>query len=94
MIRAFTGEYANYGKAISAANGFLKSLGQGSKVHRVHATGQQWLTILSKYFAVNKHKYFGKKDYNSSDLIVEVHRQDKIKLFVGISLRKERCWSK
>lgn len=89
LIRAFTGEYANYGKAISAANGFLKSLGQGSKVHRVHATGQQWLTILSKYFAVNKHKYFGKKDYNSSDLIVEVHRQDKIKLFVGISLKKK-----
>ena len=89
LIRAFTGEYANYGKAISAANGFLRALGQGSKVHRVHATGQQWLTILSKYFAVNKHKYFGKKDYNSSDLIVEVHRQDKIKLFVGISLKKK-----
>ena len=47
--------------SISAANGFLSDLGQGSKVHRVHATGQQWLTILSKYFAVNKHKYFGKK---------------------------------
>ena len=89
LIKAFTGEYGNYGKAISAANGFLRALGQGSKVHRVHATGQQWLTILSKYFAVNKHKYFGKKDYNSSDLIVEVHRQDKIKLFVGISLKKK-----
>ena len=87
LITAFEGDYANYGKAISAANGFLASLGTGSRVHRVHATGQQWLKILSKYFAINNHEYFGKKSYNSSDLIVEVHRQDRIKLFVGISLK-------
>jgi len=58
-------------------------------VHRVHATGQQWIKILAKYFAINQHEYFGDKDYNSSDLIVEVSRQDRIKLFVGISLKKK-----
>ena len=89
LITSFEGDYANYGKAISAANGFLASLGNGSRVHRVHATGQQWLQILSKYFAVNNHEYFGKKSYNSSDLIIEVHRRDRLKLFVGISLKKK-----
>jgi len=88
-IKAFTGDYANYAKAISAANGFLRDLAPNSKVHRVHATGQQWIKILAKYFAINQHEYFGDKDYNSSDLIVEVSRQDKIKLFVGISLKKK-----
>ena len=88
-IRAFTGDYANYAKAISAANGFLRDLAPNSKVHRVHATGQQWIKILAKYFAINQHEYFGDKDYNSSDLIVEVTRQDRIKLFVGISLKKK-----
>ena len=88
-IRAFTGDYANYAKAISAANGFLRDLAPNSKVHRVHATGQQWIKILAKYFAINQHEYFGDKDYNSSDLIVEVSRQDRIKLFVGISLKKK-----
>ena len=88
-IRSFTGDYANYAKAISAANGFLRDLAPNSKVHRVHATGQQWIKILAKYFAINQHEYFGDKDYNSSDLIVEVTRQDRIKLFVGISLKKK-----
>ncbi len=88
-IKAFTGDYANYAKAISAANGFLRDLAPNSKVHRVHATGQQWIKILAKYFAINQHEYFGDKDYNSSDLIVEVSRQDRIKLFVGISLKKK-----
>ena len=88
-IKAFTGDYANYAKAISAANGFLRDLAPNSKVHRVHATGQQWIKILAKYFAINRHEYFGDKDYNSSDLIVEVSRQDRIKLFVGISLKKK-----
>ena len=88
-IKAFTGDYANYAKAISAANGFLSDLAPNSKVHRVHATGQQWIKILAKYFAINQHEYFGDKDYNSSDLIVEVSRQDRIKLFVGISLKKK-----
>tara|TARA_B100000282_G_scaffold129956_1_gene93132 strand:- start:27 stop:1781 length:1755 start_codon:yes stop_codon:yes gene_type:complete len=88
-INAFTGDYANYAKAISAANGFLRDLAPNSKVHRVHATGQQWIKILAKYFAVNQHEYFGNKDYNSSDLIVEVTRQDRIKLYVGISLKKK-----
>ena len=88
-IKAFTGDYANYAKAISAANGFLSDLAPNSKVHRVHATGQQWIKILAKYFAINRHEYFGDKDYNSSDLIVEVSRQDRIKLFVGISLKKK-----
>ena len=69
-IKAFTGDYANYAKAISAANGFLSDLAPNSKVHRVHATGQQWIKILAKYFAINRHEYFGDKDYNSSDLIV------------------------
>ena len=88
-IKAFTGDYGNYAKAISAANGFLRDLAPNSKVHRVHATGQQWIKILAKYFAINQHEYFGDKDYNSSDLIVEVSRQDRIKLFVGISLKKK-----
>ena len=88
-IKAFTGDYANYAKAISAANGFLRDLAPNSKVHRVHATGQQWIKILAKYFAINQHEYFGNKDYNSSDLIVEVTRQDRIKLYVGISLKKK-----
>ena len=88
-INAFTGDYANYAKAISAANGFLRDLAPNSKVHRVHATGQQWIKILAKYFAINQHEYFGNKDYNSSDLIVEVTRQDRIKLYVGISLKKK-----
>lgn len=91
-IAAFAGDYQNYGKAISAADGFLRDLGTNSKVSRVHATGKQWLKILSKYFAVNKHEYFGDKDYNSSDLIVEVSRQDRSrgkKLFVGVSLKKK-----
>ena len=74
-IDAFAGDYQNYAKAVSAADGFLRDLGTNSKVHRVHATGKQWLKILSKYFAVNRHEYFGNKDYNSSDLIVEVARQ-------------------
>lgn len=88
-IKAFTGDYSNYAKAISAANGFLRDLAPNSKVHRVHATGQQWIKILAKYFAINQHEYFGDKDYNSSDLIVEVSRQDRIKLYVGISLKKK-----
>ena len=91
-INAFAGDYQNYGKAVSAADGFLTDLGSNSKVSRVHATGKQWLKILSKYFAVNRHEYFGNKDYNSSDLIVEVSRQDRSrgrKLFVGISLKKK-----
>ena len=70
----------------------MRDLGTNSKVHRVHATGKQWLKILSKYFAVNRHEYFGNKDYNSSDLIVEVARQDRRKgrkLFVGVSLKKK-----
>ena len=91
-IDAFAGDYQNYAKAVSAADGFLRDLGTNSKVHRVHATGKQWLKILSKYFAVNRHEYFGNKDYNSSDLIVEVARQDRRKgrkLFVGVSLKKK-----
>ena len=44
---------------------------------------------MAKYFAINQHEYFGDKDYNSSDLIVEVSRQDRIKLYVGISLKKK-----
>ena len=87
-IKAFTGDYANYAKQ-SLVKWFLSDL-VNSKVHRVHqTTGQQWIKILAKYFAINRHEYFGDKDYNSSDLIVEVSRQDRIKLFVGISLKKK-----
>ena len=89
LIQAFTGDYSNYARAISAANGFLRDLAPNSRVHRVHATGQQWTRILSKYFRVSQSEYFGNKDYNSSDLIVEVVRRDRIKLFVGISLKKK-----
>ncbi len=90
MLNGFAGDYATYARAISAANGFLTSLRNDSTVTKVWGTGAQWPTILSKYFRINNHAFFGKQDYNSSDLIVEVKRKGaKNRIYVGISLKKK-----
>ena len=68
----------------------MTSLRNDSTVTKVWGTGAQWPTILSKYFRINNHAFFGKQDYNSSDLIVEVKRKGaKNRIYVGISLKKK-----
>ena len=87
-VEAFDCDFESYAQAISAANGFLKNLDSGSKVTKVYGTGRSWDKILKKY-KIDDHLLFGKKDYNSSDLVVEVSKTGDAKCFVGISLKKK-----
>jgi hypothetical protein len=87
-VEAFDCDFQSYAQAISAAEGFLKNLDSGSKVTKVYGTGQSWHPILRKY-KINDHLFFGKKDYNTSDLVVEVSKTGDAKCFVGISLKKK-----
>ena len=87
-VDAFDNNFNTYAKAISAANGFLTNLDSGSKVTKVYGTGRRWADILRPY-KIDDHLLFGKRDYNSSDLIVEVSKSARAKCFVGISLKKK-----
>jgi hypothetical protein len=87
-VEAFDNNFEPYAQAISAANGFLTNLDSGSKVTKVYGTGRRWANILRPY-KIDDHLLFGKKDYNSSDLIVEVSKAGGAKCFVGISLKKK-----
>jgi len=87
-VEAFDNNFEPYAQAISAANGFLTNLSSGSKVTKVYGTGRKWASILKPY-KIDDHLLFGKKDYNSSDLIVEVSKSGGAKSFVGISLKKK-----
>jgi hypothetical protein len=87
-VEAFDYNFESYAQAISAADGFLKNLDSGSKVTKVYGTGRSWDKILKKY-KIDDHLLFGKKDYNSSDLVVEVSKTGVAKCFVGISLKKK-----
>ena len=87
-VEAFDNNFEPYAQAISAANGFLVNLDSGSRVTKVYGTGRKWADILKPY-KIDDHLLFGKKDYNSSDLIVEVSKTGNIKSFVGISLKKK-----
>ena len=49
IISAFEGDYGNYARAVSAANGFLKAMDNGSKVKEVYLTGQKWDQEIAKY---------------------------------------------
>jgi len=93
-IDIFPEKIPDFSAAISAANGFLRNLNSGSKVERVYATGSSWSDILQRYrikgdaSGRDGHLFFGKEDYNSSDLIVEVHN-NREPVFIGISLKKK-----
>ena len=91
-IDAFDGDFENYAKAISAANGFLGAMQASSRVKKVFITGKKWSKEVSKYRVTN-HEYFGKKDYNSSDIVVDLASKRNSKPFrilVGISLKKKK----
>ena len=91
-IDAFDGDFENYAKAISAANGFLGAMQSSSRVKKVFITGKKWSQEVSKYRVTN-HEYFGKKDYNSSDIVVDLSSKRNSKPFrilVGISLKKKK----
>ena len=91
-IDAFDGDFENYAKAISAANGFLGAMQSSSRVKKVFITGKKWSQEISKYRVTN-HEYFGKKDYNSSDIVVDLSSKRNSKPFrvlVGISLKKKK----
>ena len=91
-IDAFDGDFENYAKAISAANGFLGAMQSSSRVKKVFITGKKWSQEISKYRVTN-HEYFGKKDYNSSDIVVDLSSRRNSKPFrvlVGISLKKKK----
>lgn len=87
-IAAFDGDYANYARAISAANGFLSRLNQNSKVREVYQTGAKWSTEIAKY-GMNSHELFGKQNYNSSDIVIRVESAENTKKIIGISLKKK-----
>ena len=87
-IEQFSLNFEAYAQAISAADGFLDNLDSGSKVEEVYGTGKSWDTILKNY-KIDDHLFFGKKDYNSSDLVVEVSKSKGRKSFVVISLKKK-----
>ena len=93
-IQVFAENIDNFAMAVSAANGFLRNLDSGSKVEKVYATGSSWNTVLERYrikgdaAGRDGHLFFGKEDYNSSDLIVEVHNRNE-PVFIGISLKKK-----
>jgi len=82
-----------YAQAISAANTFLSRLGKNSRVVNVYQTGAKWPNLLVQAgLRINDHKFFGKKDYNSSDLIVEVQTKKNgvsVQKYIGISLKKK-----
>ena len=88
-IDAFDNNFEAFGQAISAADGFLANMPDGGKVSKVYGTGRKWASILSPY-KIDDHLLFGKKDYNSSDMIVEVSKRQNAKAFVGISLKKKK----
>ena len=94
-IAIFDDKLEELAQAISAANGFLKNLSSGSRVVRVYATGQSWNEVLRRYrirpddSGRGGHLFFGKQDYNSSDLIVEV-MNGRDPVFVGVSLKKKK----
>ena len=91
-IDAFDGDFENYAKAISAANGFLGAMQSSSRVKKVFITGKKWSQEVAKYRVTN-HEYFGKKDYNSSDIVVDLSSKRNSKPFrilVGISLKKKK----
>ena len=93
-IAIFGDKLPEFAMAISAANGFLRNLSPGSTVEKVYATGSSWDTVLQRYrirgdsSGTDGHLFFGKEDYNSSDLIVEVHNRNE-PVFIGISLKKK-----
>lgn len=93
-IAIFGDKLPEFAMAVSAANGFLRNLAAGSRVHKVYATGSSWNTVLRRYrirgdsSGAGGHLFFGKEDYNSSDLIVEVHNSNQ-PVFIGISLKKK-----
>jgi len=87
QVAEFSNNFEAYGQAISAAAIFLKNLDDGSKVTDVYGTGASWAGILKKY-KIDNHMFFGTKDYNSSDLIVECTKSSQ-KTYVGISLKKK-----
>ena len=88
IISAFEGDYANYARAISAANGFLKAMDNGSKVKEVYLTGQKWDQEIAKY-GYDSHELFGNKNYNTSDIVVRVETARGDRKIVGISLKKK-----
>tara|TARA_S200000501_G_C20855192_1_gene757423 strand:- start:561 stop:2342 length:1782 start_codon:yes stop_codon:yes gene_type:complete len=87
-IAAFDGDYANYARAVSAANGFLSKLNQNSKVREVFQTGAKWSTEIAKY-GMNSHELFGKQNYNSSDIVIRVESAENTKKIIGVSLKKK-----
>ena len=90
-LDAFDGDFQNYAKAISAANGFLAAMNNTSRVKKVYLTGKKWSQEISKY-RVTTHEYFGKKDYNSSDIVVDLNAKrggKPLRVLVGVSLKKK-----
>ena len=87
QVAEFSNNFEAYGQAISAARAFLKNLDTGSSVTDVYGTGASWAGILRNY-KIDDHMFFGTKDYNSSDLIVECSKGSQ-KTYVGISLKKK-----
>ncbi len=87
QVTEFSNNFEAYGQAISAARAFLENLDTGSSVTDVYGTGASWAGILRKY-KIDNHMFFGTKDYNSSDLIVECTKGSQ-KTYVGISLKKK-----
>ena len=89
-VSAFhVGKLQAYAQAVSAANGFLSRKEPGSTVKAVYQTGSKWQTILQREgLRLTKHKFMQGKDYNSSDLIVELEATE-AKRYVGISLKKK-----
>ena len=88
IISAFEGDYGNYARAVSAANGFLKAMDNGSKVKEVYLTGQKWDQEIAKY-GYDSHELFGNKNYNTSDIVVRVETARGDRKIVGISLKKK-----
>ena len=88
-IDEFSNNFEAYAQAISAADGFLDNLDSGSTVKNVYGTGKSWDKILKDY-KIDDHLFFGKKDYNSSDLVVQVSKSKGRTSFVGISLKKKK----
>ena len=87
-VNAFDGDYGNYARAVSAANGFLSKLQTNSKVREVYQTGAKWSTEIAKY-GMNSHELFGTQNYNSSDVVVRVESAQNTKKIIGISLKKK-----
>ena len=90
-IDEFSNNFEAYAQAISAADGFLDNLDNGSQVTTVYGTGKSWDKILTeRNYKIDDHLFFGKKDYNSSDLVVQVSKSKGRTSFVGISLKKKK----